>query len=104
MLFWYGQNLHIYHITGHNWDVAQVRAKSQEPVMETERGSGVNGAGCSTFSALSFKATAWLHIRADPAPRQPAPGGLYSGSWQCLHSPLVMGRRKKSVLSLFGAS
>lgn len=43
--------------------------------METERGgSGVNSAGCSIFSALSFKATAWLHIRFDddPAPGQPS--------------------------------
>jgi len=72
--------------------------------METERGTGAGGAACSTVSALFFKATTWPCIRADPAPGQSAPGEFHVGSWQCLHASLVMGRGKKSVLSLFWAS
>lgn len=91
MLFWYGWNLPVYHSTGHHWDVPQVRAKgkwwSQRCWLQHFLSSflqGHNVAWCQSW----------------PCTRQPGPLGVL----QCMCSPLVRGKGKKSVLSLFGVS
>lgn len=92
------------HLLHHQASLGRSSGEGQGQVMETERGgSGVNSTGYSTFSALSFKATAWLRIRADPAPGQPALGRIALGVLAM--PPLVFGdgeRKKVSAFPLWG--
>lgn len=63
---------------------------------------GVNGAGCSTFLALIFKATMWPGVRADPAPGSQAQAGCTWGPAMHVFTFSEEEGRTVSALALWG--